>query len=266
MRKLTVFLLLTLFSTGIVADDLEHENFEVLIPDSHHDSIDIAKLSEDEIKDNDIFGVQIHTAINVTFSNDTEITIIFEEDKEWAKEVIETNPKFFDGPGHNYDIGHFNMIKEENLEHHELTVSEEELITHISEPGIYYLVFEGTASDRSAYITPNGECKILYGERNSEYEDVENCVDQNSLIEDLIRLDAIITLTGLLGIMSLVLGLKGFKIIKRKYVIHKINEKLAKIKSRKNTDMNSYNKLQDAMEDTLEGDYKEASEILDQID
>lgn len=239
--------------------DIDSDRIDSIRPvDADSANFSVKALNESSYVGLEGTGVAVYEAVEINFSEPSRIEVAIKEDQEWATDFIRNNPSYFDGPGHNYSPGLWGVVKEEDFSHSSLTHSDSLLVAEISESGKYYFIFEGTNSSRENFVGPDGDCDSLLSSPGPEYQQVDNCETGAGYIQILGLV--VFSLTGLL------LSWKIYRFGRRKLLLRNINSKVEKLESDPDVSREQFEELYDAMDMAVEGEYDEASKVLDKLD
>lgn len=217
---------------------------------------EIERVNESEREDFEEFGV--YEAFTVEMKYYERISITLTEDKEWAQDFIDNNPGLYNGPGHNYDPGLLFLLKESDMERINLNYDDGTFRGDIFEPGEYYIALSTTSNSPKKYLDQEGNCLLLYESPGTEnYEEVEDCDSSNYLFY-----------LSLLAVSILFLGViyRIYLFLRKKYYVKRLNSLTQEIESSESADEELLEELYNAMEDVQNGNYEEASGILDKIE
>jgi len=233
---------------------------------SNNFTAEIEVLNDSEVSQIEKLGVGVYETIEINMDNHTQrVEFKLYENQSWAENYIKNNPSSFGGPTHIYSRGLFNMIEDDGLEHHPLRYlgpsndTEGMFEAKVTESGIYYVVFRGTHADKGAYIGPSEECIVRYGYPGDEFKKVDNCVNngENSFGK---------TIAYFAGIIILVFTFwKAVPIIRHKIILHRIDTRVEKLKKKDKIQEEELEKLYEAMQKAVDGNYRESKKIINSL-
>lgn len=263
-RNSVTILGLILIFTGLVSGqniEVESDKIESISvedDDSFNGSVNVLNRSEYEELNNS--GLAVYEALKIDMEETTRIEIVIKEDQKWATNFIEKNPAYFNGPGHKYTPGLWGIVEGKNYEFGSIVHSGDKLKKNISESGKYYFIYEGTNSSREHYIGPNGGDCGSYITPPEGYQKVDNC----SLNEDYLYLKILAII--LVSILGIVLFINAYRYGKTKLLLRKIDSKVEQLENNPNVSKEELEELYDAMDMAVEGEYDQASKILEKLD
>lgn len=260
MRKALIFFILLSMLTLSSAETEEIrvnspyiESATVHSPENITANITLLNKSEQE----KINGVGVLESFKLKMSYYENVKFVFNENKSFAQSFIENNSELYGGPGHKYDSGMISLIREENKQHLDVINKNNNLTKTITDEGTYYLVITSTANTPETYVNEDGECLRIINAPSRGYEKVDSCEETDWKLISIIIL--------LLGIGS-TLSYITYRKLREKYLIRKLVSMSNEIETSGRRGDDQLQSLYQAMEDVEKGNFKDASNLIKQIE
>lgn len=205
----------------------------------------------------------IYEAFKVDLAENERVLIKFNENRDWAQEFIDRNPEAFNGPGHKYSSGLFGVIRSQDFQAFSprYNSSKSTFIVELEnlgedESGRFYFGITGTNNSKSAYINPEGDCYLFYSDPGKNFTEVEDCVQEQGYPN---------WMYGIIITVSLIVALFVIKLLRRKYLIHKVNRIAEELEEQEYANKESLEKAYQAMKFIEQGKYSKARNKIKQV-